>query len=121
MIKSIAGGQGVVVSNSTSSWPYFQNYNNNSVVGTIRYDGSTQNIQVYDGNIWHTLSNLFPMIELSPDIHELLQWTKAQRDRDFKIKELALKNTSVADAKKQLDMAKEQLDILVALSDNNKI
>ena len=120
MIKSIAAGQGLSVSNSTGSWPYFNNYNNsNSLAGTIKYDGQTQNIMVYDGTQWLNVPSNYPMIELSPDVHELLQWVKQKRDHDHKIKELAMKNDSVADALRQINMAKEQLDILVALSDNH--
>lgn len=120
MIKSIAAGQGVTVSNATSSWPYFNNYNNNSLVGTVKYDGQTQNIMVYDGTQWLTVPSYYPMVELSPDVHELLQWVKQKRDYDYKIKELAMKNNSVADALHQMNVAKEQLDMLVALSDNHK-
>jgi len=74
MIKNITGGQGVTVSNSSTSWPYFQNHNNNPLTGTIKYDGQTQNIMVYDGSTWQTLPSSYPLIQLSPDVHELLQW-----------------------------------------------
>lgn len=118
MIKSITGGQGVTVSNSSPSWPYFQTYNNNPLAGTIRYDGTTQNFMVYDGSTWQTLPTLYPLIELSPDVHELLQWAKQKRDQEYNLKELVNKYPTLEDAKKQLDKAKEQFDILATMLEN---
>ena len=120
MIKAITGGQGITVSNSSTSWPYFQNYNNNSVSGTVKYDGQTQSFMVYDGTMWQSLPSSYPLIEMSPDVHELLQWAKQKRDQEYKIKDLMLQYPTLADAKNQLDKAKEQFDILVALVNNNE-
>jgi len=101
------------------SWPYIYN-NNNPEVGSMRYDGQTRNIMVFDGNNWIQLSTSYPLIEISPDVHELLMWVKQKRDREERIKELANSNSSIADANRKLNLAKEQLDILVALTDNHK-
>jgi hypothetical protein len=118
MIKTIAAGQGLTVSGNMS-WPYIYN-NNNPIVGSMRYDGQTQSIMVFDGSSWIQFNTSYPLIELSPDVHELLMWVKQKRDREESIKELALSNSSIADASRKLNLAKEQLDILVALTDNDK-
>lgn len=117
MIKSITGGQGITVTNSPLQWPYFQ-HNNNSVAGTIKYDGQTQNFLVYDGVSWQTLHASFPLVELSPDVHELLQWAKQKRDQEYKIKDIIRKYPMLEDAKQQLDKAKEQFDILAIMLEN---
>jgi hypothetical protein len=118
VIKNISAGQGLTVTGNMS-WPYIYN-NNNPEVGSMRYDGQTRNIMVFDGNNWIQLSTSYPLIEISPDVHELLMWVKQKRDREERIKELANSNSSIADANRKLNLAKEQLDILVALTDNHK-
>lgn len=118
MIKSIAGGQGISVTNTGISWPFFQTYNNNPLTGTVRYDGQTQNLMVYDGISWHVLTTPYPLIELSPDVHELLQWAKQKRDQEYNLRELVNKYPTLEDAKKQLDKAKEQFQILAIMLEN---
>lgn len=119
MIKSIAGGQGVAVSNASSNWPFFQNHTNNSLAGSVRYDGNTQNFQVFDGAHWITISTMYPMIELTPDVHELLQWAKKKRDQEYKLNDLIRQYPLLRSSKDKLDLAKEQLDILLALVQNH--
>lgn len=120
MIKNITGGQGVSVSNSSISWPYFQNYTNSSLAGTVKYDGTSQNFMVYDGSMWHSLSASYPLVQLSPDVHELLQWAKEKRDQEYKLRELVDKYPQLGVAKEQLDRVKEQFEVLYTLVTSGK-
>lgn len=122
MIKNIAAGQGLTVSNVGTSWPYFSSYagNNNPSTGIVRYDGQTQALQVHDGSMWHNLPTSTPLVELSYDVHELLKWAKKKRDEEYNLKELVEKHPTLEAAKQQLDKAKEQMDILVALVTGDK-
>jgi hypothetical protein len=112
MIKNIVGGQGIIVSGSYTSQPYI-NMSNPSA-GMVRYNGS--NFEVYDGGSWMTLHSSYPVIELSPDIHELLQWAKLKRDYEFKIKTMIDQHPELEDAGRNLKKAQEQFDLLLALA-----
>jgi hypothetical protein len=117
MIKSIAGGQGIEVSNSGVSHPYF-NMSTPSA-GLVRYNGNNQNFEVYDGNQWMTIQPCFPLIQLTRDVHELLQWARERRDAEYRIKELVEKHPVLLDAKQQLDVATSQFEMLVNLVKNH--
>lgn len=117
MIKNLFSQDGVeVMYNNSSSWPTFNPGLPSS--GQLRYNGQTQNFEVYDGYGWTIIYNSMPHIKLSTEVNELLQWAKQKRDQENKIKELALSNSTIADAKKNLDMAQEKLDVILALCQN---
>lgn len=111
MIKSIAGGQGIVVSGGSTGSPYIDM--NRHSAGMVRYNGS--NMEVYDGGSWLTISSSYPMIELSHDVHELLQWAKRKRDEEFRLKDIVDKNSAVKEAYDNLTKSQEQLEVLLAL------
>ena len=73
MIKSINGSNGIVINNGYSTWPQFYNNNSsNTLVGQLRYNGSSQNMEVYDGSTWLTMSSGYPTVELSSDVQMVL-------------------------------------------------
>jgi hypothetical protein len=116
MIKNINGGNGITISNSYSSWPSFYNNNSgNSLVGQMRYNGSNQNIEVYDGNSWLMMNSNYPTIELNGDVQMVLNWARIKMSEEARIKELAAKHPSVADALAAVAKAEEQVKIVAAL------
>lgn len=118
MIKNINGGNGITVNNSYSSWPSFYNNNsNNSLVGQMRYNGSSQTVEVYDGNTWLMVNSNYPTIELSSDVQAVINWARAKIAEEARIKELAAKHPTVADALNAVAKAEEQVRIVAALVD----
>jgi hypothetical protein len=117
MVNNIVGGQGIIVSGSSSSRPYVNMSMPSS--GMVRYNGT--NFEVYDGSIWQIIQSSYPMIELSSDVHELLQWAKLKRDYEFKVKTMADKHPELADAANNLKRAQEQFDLLLALSQDHTV
>ena len=66
MIKSLSGGPGVTVNNGGT--PYAYVYVNMSVpsAGMMRFNGSTSNIEVYDGSVWLTMpTNPVPFLHFA--------------------------------------------------------
>lgn len=118
MIKSINGGPGIQINNGSLSWPSF--YNNaatsgNTLIGQVRYSGSSQNLEVYDGNNWLMISGSYPMIELSGEVQSILSWARIKMAEEERIKQLAAKHPSVADALQAVAYAEEQVRIVTAL------
>lgn len=119
MIKSITSGTGINITNSYSSWPNFYNSpSGNSLVGQMRYNGSNQCIEVYDGNNWLMMGTGHPTVELAPHVQAVVAWAQAKMAEEARFKELAAKHPIVADALEGLKKAYERVDVVTSLVDN---
>lgn len=118
MIKTINGGIGITVSSASTNWPSF--YNNtaasgNTLIGQMRYNGSNQTTEVYDGASWLPLTPAYPMIELSGEVQTILNWAKAKMAEELRLKQLAANHPSLKDALDALQQAEEKVKIVTAL------
>lgn len=120
MIKNLSPGGGISINNNHSSWPTFYNSvqnSGNSLIGQMRYNGSSQNIEVFDGNSWLMMNSSYPTIDLAPHVQAVVTWAQAKMHEESRLKELAAKHPTVADALKALERAEEQVKIVAALVD----
>jgi hypothetical protein len=120
MIKNITAGSGLAVTNNHSSWPSFYSSvsgTGNSLVGQMRYNGSSQNIEVYDGNTWITMAGAYPQVELAPHVQAVVVWAQFKMSEESRLHALAAKHPSVADALEAVARAEEQVKIVAALVD----
>ena len=118
MIKNINVGAGLSIQNGHSTWPSFYNNsasNSNTLVGQMRYNGSAQCIEVYDGMVWLSMTSSYPTVELSVEVQHVLNWARTKIDEEIRIKELAAKHPAVADALQAVAHAEEQVRIVAAL------
>lgn len=115
MIKSITSGFGITLKGGTVSYPFI-NMTNPSA-GMLRYNGNTNNIEVYDGFTWSGLPNGLPSIELSSEVQSLLDWARKKRDEETRIKDLAKANPTIADLVTQRNKIDEQISIVKILSE----
>ena len=120
MIKNISPGNGITINNSHSSWPTFYNSvqnTGNNLIGQMRYNGSSQNIEVFDGNSWLIMNSSYPTVELSPHVQAVVAWAQTKMAEETRIQELAAKHPTVADALLARDRAEDAVKIAVALCD----
>lgn len=120
MIKSINTGNGLQVSNGYTSWLQFYNSiqsTGNSLIGQMRYNGSSQSIEVYDGNSWQIMPSSHPTLELAPHVQAVVAWAQAKMVEEERLKKLAARHPAVADALEALRKAEEQVKIVTALAD----
>jgi len=120
MIKNITPGSGISVNNNHSTWPSFYNTvssTGNSLIGQLRYNGTSQNLEVYDGNTWLAMTSGYPTIELAPHVQSVVAWAQTKMAEESRIRELAAKHAAVADAVEALKKAEEQVKIVTALVD----
>jgi hypothetical protein len=120
MIKNITPGSGITINNNYSTWPSFYNTvssTGNSLVGQLRYNGSSQNLEVYDGNSWISMLTSYPTIELAPHVQAVVAWAQSKMAEEAQVRELAAKHPAMADALAAVDKAQEQVRIVAALVD----
>lgn len=119
MIKHILQGRGLTVSS------YGQNYINTpsssqvSAFGTLRYNPENQNIEVYNGNSWVSISYNVE-VKLDNDTEELLNWVRVERDRIKELERLAKENVTIRDALDKYRNSAEQLKVIETLCKTEK-
>lgn len=97
MVKNIAAGTG------------------NTLVGQVRYNGSSQTKEVYDGMTRLTLPTAYPTVDLAPHVQAVVVWAQGKMAEEARLKELAKQHPSVREALDVLHRAQEQLEIVAAL------
>lgn len=115
MIKSITPvGQYIIVSNNMSS-TYINGYSGLQGVGNMRYNTSSQNMEVFDGNNWVMLSMSIPSIGLNGDAESLLDWAKKKRDEELELEKMANENIAIKDLVNQIKSKQDQLKMVQTL------
>ena len=116
MIKDImASGRYVQVQGGSAS-TYVNGYSGLQGVGNMRYNTSSQNMEVFDGNNWIQLGMGYTSVGLTGEAESLLDWARQKRDEELRWKALAEKNSAVKIAMDNLEEARRQLDITAKLA-----
>ena len=116
MIKGITqSGRYTTVSNGNAS-TYVNSYSGQQGVGNMRFNTSTQNMEVFDGNNWVMLNMSYASVGLTPDAESLLDWAKEKRNEELAWESLAKDNQAVKIALENLNKARQQLDITAKLA-----
>jgi hypothetical protein len=108
-------GRYVQVSGGTSN-TYINNYSGSQGVGNMRYNTSSQRMEVFDGNNWQQLNMGSVSVGLNSEAESLLDWARERRNEELAWKSLAEKNQAVKIALENLNKAREQLDITAKLA-----
>jgi hypothetical protein len=117
MIKSINhSGRYITVTGGTPGSNYVNSYSGAQGIGNMRYNTSTQNIEIWDGNSWMTLQTSYATVQLNDEAISLLDWAKEKRGEELKIEELIKTNPAVKLAYDNVLKAQEQLKITTILS-----
>ena len=115
MIKSITPiGRYITVTNSTSS-TYVNGYGGSQGVGNMRYNTSSQNMEVFDGNNWVTLNMAMPSIGLNADAESLLDWARQKRNEELELQALAQEHPSIKDLVNDIENKKDQIKMIRTL------
>ena len=118
MISSVfPTGRYVQVSGGTAS-TYVNGYSGAQGIGNMRYNTSSQRMEVFDGNTWVTLNMGSASVGLSPEAESLLDWAREKRNEELAWESLAKENRAVKIALDNLEEARRQLDITAKLARN---
>jgi hypothetical protein len=116
MIKDItASGRYVQVISSNSS-TYVNNYSGSQGVGNMRYNTSTQNMEVFDGSTWVQLNMGYASVGLNSEAESLLDWARKKRDQETEWYKLASNSEAVRIALEQFEQAKQRLELTAILA-----
>jgi hypothetical protein len=107
-------GKYMVANGGYSSSPYINM--SNASAGMVRYNGSTNNLEIYDGSTWYTMSSTVASVGLNPEAESLLDWARQKRDEELKWQKLAEENKAVKIALDNLNTARQQLDVTAKLA-----
>lgn len=103
MIKNLTSSSTYV----TVQNPYAPTIYNNGMmnVGNVRYNPSTQQLEVYDGNMWQAISN-GATVGLSYEADTAVRWAIEKQKQEEELKAKMEKYPALKDAYEQLEMVK---------------
>jgi hypothetical protein len=91
--------------------------------GMMRWNGNNNSIEVFDGstNLWQQMYGKTADIQLSPQIHAVMNWANQKMAEELEWEKLAKTNDAVKIALENMKKAKQQLDITAKLvKDHNE-
>jgi hypothetical protein len=116
MIKGLANGNtgGYLNAGVSGYTPYVSPNSSNPMTGMVRLNGSQA--EVFDGNSWQMIG-AYGEVSLSQTAIQALDWCQRKMIEEAKIKELAEKSPTVADAFAAYNDARSKLEMVLTLSD----
>jgi len=115
MINSIySNTSGYLNVSGFNNSPYIYPDHNNPATGMIRMNGN--NMEVFNGSTWIQFGTSAE-VSLSGAAISALDWCQKKMSEESKIKELAAKNATVADALAKYELAQEQLKMVLTLTE----
>jgi hypothetical protein len=116
MIKNIhSSGRYIQVTGGNAS-TYVNGNSGAQGVGNMRYNTSSQQMEVYDGSNWIMINMDHASVGLNGEAESLLDWARTKRDEELAWKSLAEDNQAVKIALENLNKARQQLDITAKLA-----
>ena len=116
MIKGISSTGRYFTTSGSNASTYVNGYSGAQGVGNMRYNTSTQNLEVFDGNNWIMMNMDYVNAGLTSEAESLLDWAKQKRNEELAWESLAEDNQAVKIALENLNKALQQLDITAKLA-----
>lgn len=112
MITSLTGSAGIMVTGGSS--PPYINMQQASA-GMVRYNGSSQLMEVYDGTVWLQMGS-HPTIQLNANVQEILHWAEKKMREDQELQKRMEQHPGLKDAYEKFKV----MDILTQQDDNKQ-
>ena len=119
MLKGLMGSKSIVVSGTSSSYPYVPYNQNNPIQGMLRIHG--QDLQTFDGSNWVTVGGAYPTVELTGEVESLLDWARAERAKQLNRQQLIKNNPALKKAYEAIQRAEENFDLLEKFVENDQM
>lgn len=113
MIKSLSSGPGVIVNNGNT--PYIYVNMGAPSAGMMRYNGNTNNVEVYDGHTWMTMASNHASVELDSDTLSLLAWARKKKNEEMERDLLSVTNPAIKDLINQIEEKEKQILVIQTL------
>jgi hypothetical protein len=104
MIKSISSTGRYLNATGNAGSNYINHYSGAQGVGNMRFNTGTQNIEIWDGSNWIVMATSHATVGLDSEAVELLDWARAKRHKEERIKELAQQHPGIQDLQQKLEV-----------------
>ena len=84
-------------------------------IGNMRYNPNSQNVEVFDGNLWVILQTTGAYISLDSEAISLLEWARKKRNEELEMERLAETSPTIKDLSNQIKDKQEQIRIVQTL------
>jgi hypothetical protein len=114
MIDHVTGGEFLNVYSSKGYTPYISP-SNLPMQGTVSYDSNTNNMRVYDGASWQTISGGTANINLTSNAIEVLKWAEKKMYEEREYEHLAKTNPTIKSLIDEMNKYKDQIEMVKVL------
>lgn len=118
MIKGITGSRYVVVDGGSVLPPYISPGARSS--GMVRWNDSTNELEVYDGMNWQRFHSTHTTIQLDSAATQALDWVREKMKKEEEYIALSKKHPAVKAALDNLENAKQHLDVTIILTKDHE-
>ncbi len=115
MIDSVLGGSAYINVASYSGSTYVNGYSGNQGVGNMRYNTSSQKMEVYDGSNWVTLNTGSATVSLTPQAVSILSWAERKMLEEQLLDKQAQEHPAIKDLVDQIKQKQEQIKMVQTL------
>ena len=122
MIKTVNGsGRYMMVNGGMPATTYINTGPGYMSVGDLRFNTNSQNLEVYDGQMWRELNTSHASVGLTPDAELAIDWAKQKLNEELALERKAKDNPAIADLLKQRNTIDEQIKVIEILTKDNKV
>lgn len=111
MIGNITAGSSYLQIDSYNGSTYVNNFSGAQCVGNMRYNTSSQKMEVYDGNGWQTINEGSTTVRMSPLGEQALTWAVNRMHEEQRLQQLAKDHPIIQDLLDQQSKINEQLKV----------
>lgn len=111
MIKTITGGRHLSIHSSDPTFVA----DNGDKSGEVRYNTSSQTLEVFDGNYW-VQQNTSCYIDFTRYVHTIIDWAEGRMLKESQLEYLSKLNPAIKIAVDNCKTAAEQLDLIIMLT-----
>jgi hypothetical protein len=115
MIDSVLGGSAYINVASYSGSTYVNGYSGNQGVGNMRYNTSSQKMEVYDGSNWVTLNTGSATVSLTSQAVSILSWAERKMMEEQLLDKQAQEHPAIKDLVDQIKQKQEQIKMVQTL------
>ena len=115
MIKDVIGNTPFIQVTGGGGYTPYINMSNPSA-GMTRFNGNTQNLEVYDGHSWMVMSSSVASVGLTAEAQSILMWAKQKMEDEVMLEKLAREHPAINLALDNVKKARTQLDAIIILS-----
>jgi hypothetical protein len=107
MIKGITqSGRHMMVSGGQTSGPYFNSSYGQTMVGQLRYNPNSTNLEVYDGSSWLQMPSAYTSIGLTGTAEDAIDWAIQKQREERELLELCEKHPGLKETYEKFQMMK---------------